>query len=158
MAKARPITGLAADTRYADAAAAAIVVRASELFEHAAGVLDTGDVERVHDMRVASRRLRAALEVFAPCFPAKQHKRALRDVKVLADALGARRDPDVALERLSEIAAAFHEADRAGIDSLAAELRDEQTAGNERLAAALTEMRSSDLESRLVALAEEARR
>ena len=33
------------------------------------GVLDVGDIERVHDMRVATRRLRAALEIFGPCFP-----------------------------------------------------------------------------------------
>ena len=34
-------------------------------------VLDVADIERVHDMRVATRRLRAALEVFEPCFPAE---------------------------------------------------------------------------------------
>jgi CHAD domain-containing protein len=157
MAKARPIPGLAADTRFGDAAANAVEVRTREVFEHAAGVLDTDDVERVHDMRVATRRLRAALEVFAACFPRKQHKRALRDVKALADALGARRDPDVALERLAEIRDAFHDADRAGIESLAAELRDEQAIGNEQLAATLTEAREGDLESRLIALAGEAR-
>ena len=40
---------------------------------HADGVLDTSDIERVHDMRVATRRLRAVLEVYAPCFPRKRH-------------------------------------------------------------------------------------
>ena len=74
MAKARPIRGLGPDTRFGDAAAAAVEVRAREVFEHADGVLDTGDIERVHDMRVATRRLRAALEVFAACFPKKEHK------------------------------------------------------------------------------------
>ena len=44
-------------------------VRAEELFEHADGVLDTDDIERVHDMRVATRRLRAVLEIFAPVLP-----------------------------------------------------------------------------------------
>ena len=47
----------------------------AELAEHAEGVLDTGDIERVHDMRVATRRLRAALEIFEPCFPAKPYAR-----------------------------------------------------------------------------------
>lgn len=158
MAKARPIVGIEAHTRLGDAAAAAVETRAREVFEHAAGVLDTGDVERVHDMRVATRRLRAALETFAPVFPRKQHKRALRDVGKLADALGARRDPDVMLERLREIREAFHEVDAAGIEGLAAELRDEQAAGNARLAAALTEVHEKDLEGRLIVLAGEARR
>ena len=46
-----------------------IEVRAGEVFEHADGVLDLDEIEPVHDMRVATRRLRAALEVFEPCFP-----------------------------------------------------------------------------------------
>jgi len=158
MAKARPIPGLEASTRFGDAAAAAVETRTREVFGHAAGVLDTGDVERVHDMRVATRRLRSALEIFAPCFPRKPYKRALGDVKALADALGARRDPDVALERLDEIRDGFHAADGAGVESLAAELRDEQAVGNERLSAALKAVREGDLESRLIVLAEEARR
>ena len=40
-------------------------VRADELFENAEGVLDTRDIERVHDMRVASRRLRAVMKSLA---------------------------------------------------------------------------------------------
>ena len=62
--------------------------------------MDTADIEGVHDMRVATRRLRAAMEIFAPCFPKKRHRGALREVKGLADLLGTRRDPDVMIERL----------------------------------------------------------
>ena len=43
-----------------------------ELFEQAEGVLDTSDIERVHDMRVATRRLRAVLEIFAPASRARR--------------------------------------------------------------------------------------
>src|ERR671932_603598 len=93
MAKARDIPGLHASMPFAEAAAATVAVRAAELFEHAEGVLDTSDIERVHDMRVASRRLRAVLEIYAPCFPKAQFKPLLEEVKALADALGARRDP-----------------------------------------------------------------
>ena len=71
----------------------------------AEGVLDTADIERVHDMRVATRRLRAAMEVFAACFPAKEHSEAAQGGQALADALGERRDPDVAIEELEAIAA-----------------------------------------------------
>ena len=73
MAKAQPIPGLKADDSYGEAAARVISIRAAELTEQARGVLDIGDIERVHDMRVATRRLRAALEVFEPCFPGKSH-------------------------------------------------------------------------------------
>ncbi|HYI98653.1 MAG TPA: CHAD domain-containing protein [Thermoleophilaceae bacterium] len=157
MARARPIPGLAADTRFGDAAAAAVQTRAREVFAHAGGVLDRGEIERVHDMRVATRRLRAALEVFAPCFPRKRHRELLGEVKRLADALGERRDPDVAIENLRELQDAFHEADHAGIESLVGELRGDQDAGNERLATALEHAQASELEQRLLALAEKAR-
>lgn len=157
MAKARPIPGLEADTRFGDAAAAAVEVRTHELFAHAAGVLDTADIERVHDMRVSTRRLRAALEVFAPCFPRKRHRRLLREVKQLAAALGARRDPDVAIERLQGLETALGDATHIRIESLVAELSTEQLAANERLEAALVEVRTSELEHRLLELAREAR-
>lgn len=157
MAKARPIPGLHAGVSFSAGAAAAIETRTREVFEHTGGVLDTADVERVHDMRVATRRLRAALEVFAACFPRKRHKRLLREVKQLAAALGERRDPDVAIERLRALGEAFHAADRPGIDGLVAEQRAIQRAGNERLAEALAAARESELERRLLELAEAAR-
>jgi CHAD domain-containing protein len=155
MAKARPIPGLAAAVRFGDAAAATVETRTREVFEHAAGPMD---VDGVHDARVATRRLRAALEIFAPSFPRKRHKRLLREVKRLADALGARRDPDVALARLEKLAGELPEHEAAEIRGLIGELRDEQAIGRERVARTLAEARASDLEARLLALAEEARR
>ncbi|MEJ7715652.1 MAG: CHAD domain-containing protein [Thermoleophilaceae bacterium] len=124
MAKARRIPGLAPETRFGDAAATAVSIRAGEVFEFADAALDLSDIEGVHAMRVATRRLRAALEVFAPCFPAKEHRSLLKEVKNLADALGERRDPDVAIEELEMVAAALALPDRPGVAGLVAELRD----------------------------------
>jgi CHAD domain-containing protein len=149
MAKAREIEGLAATTPFAQAAAATVAVRAQEVFDHAAGVLDLQDIERVHDMRVATRRLRAVLEIYAPCFPRKAHKRVLRDVKALADALGARRDPDVQLEALRAFAGTAGEADQEGLDLLAARMREDQARGNAQLEAALGRMQENGLRGRL---------
>lgn len=157
MAKARPIPGQRPDTRFGDAAAAAIEVRSREVFEHAAGVLDMGDIERVHDMRVATRRLRAALEVFAACFPRKRHRGLLREVKALADALGERRDPDVAIEELEQVGAALGEAEQPGIASLVEEQRARQRRGNRVVAARLARVHDSELERRLLELAASAR-
>src|SRR5881396_4270900 len=98
MAKARAIDGLVAEEPYAAAAAKIIAVRAREVADHSHDVLEVTEIERVHDMRVATRRLRAALEIFEPCFPSRLLKPALKDVKRLADALGERRDRDVAID------------------------------------------------------------
>src|SRR6188472_1902441 len=152
MAKAREIPRLNADQSYREAAASTISVRVQELFDHAEGVLDTSEIERVHDMRVATRRLRAVLEIYEPCFPRKALRDVLADVKALADALGERRDPDVHLAQLEEFAAAVKEADRPGIEVFAERVRAEQGAGNKALAALLAEIQERDLRGRLGAL------
>jgi CHAD domain-containing protein len=152
MAKARDIPGLHADLSYREAAARTVSVRAQEVFEHAEGVLDTSEIERVHDMRVASRRLRAVLEIYEPCFPRRAWRDVLDDVKALADALGERRDPDVHLAQLEEFAAAVKEADRPGVEIFAERVRAEQGAGNDALAAALTTIEQTDLRGRIDAL------
>ena len=157
MAKAREIPQLSAAVTFREAAALAVETRAAEVFEHAEGVLDTDDIERVHDMRVATRRLRAAMEIFQPCFPKKEFKRTLRDVKDLADALGERRDPDVHIAELDRIAAALTRDDARGIKSLEDELRGQQRTGNEALAAKLHEIEDTGLRDRLGALVTAAR-
>jgi CHAD domain-containing protein len=134
VAKAKAIPDLSAERTYAEAAARIVSVRASELTEQAEGVLDTGDIERVHDTRVATRRLRAALEIFEPCFPDRAYREALGEVKRLADALGERRDRDVAIATLHGFSDQMPAPDRRGIDSLIAQLRDEQEEANRELA------------------------
>ena len=135
-----------------------VEVRARELVERSAGVLDTDDIERVHDMRVATRRLRAALEVFEPCFPPKPYKVALRDVKALADALGERRDRDVHIDALTEFTEAIGSADRPGVESLISRMRDEQTEANLALEPKVDELRLGSLTKRLDELAASARK
>jgi CHAD domain-containing protein len=126
-----------------------VEVRASEVFEHSGGVLDTSDIERVHDMRVATRRLRAALEVFEACFPRKRHRRALKRVKALADALGERRDADVAIEFLQAFLIEAPTEDRPRIEALIERLREEQREANEALAPYVESKRLTKLRRRL---------
>ncbi len=152
MAKAQDIE-VAPSEPYRQAAARIVRVRAGELLESADGVLDTRDIERVHDMRVASRRLRAVLEIFAPCFPAKEHGKVLKAVKRLADALGERRDPDVAIESLERIGADLAAEDRHGLRSLVDELRLRQLAANAELEGELERLEQKRLHLRLVELA-----
>jgi CHAD domain-containing protein len=156
MAKAADIA-LAPELPFAEAAARVVSVRATELFAAADGVLDTQDIERVHAMRVASRRLRAVLEIFAPCFPPAEHRAVLAEVKALADALGARRDPDVQLDAVAALAERMGDAERPGLEVFAGRLRAEQERGNGVLAAALERAEAVELAARLEALAEAAR-
>jgi CHAD domain-containing protein len=156
MAKARDIEGLHADMLFAEAAAATVAVRADELFEHSANVLDTTDIERVHDMRVATRRLRAALEIFEPCFPAPQHSEALGEVKAVADALGERRDADVTIAALERFAEGLAAPDRPGVASLVQKIRAEQEQANAELEPHVWPRRLTELDERLSELVMEA--
>ena len=152
MAKARAIPDLEAGMSYAQAAARTIAIRGEEVFEHSEGVLDMADIERVHAMRVATRRLRAVLEIYAPCFPPDELRPVLRDVKQLADALGARRDPDVELLALEQFAVSVGPDERPGVEHFIARTRAEQEEGNRLLAGALEDAERSALRGRIAAL------
>lgn len=153
MAKARDIPGLEGSMPYGEAAARTVAVRAREVEEHSDGVLDTGDIERVHAMRVATRRLRAVLEIYEPCFPRDELRPVLREVKALADALGERRDPDVELLALEQFAASVGPDERAGVEVFIERTRAQQLAANVSLAGALEAAERNDLHGRLGRLA-----
>ncbi len=153
MARARKVD-LDCEASFAAAAARVVEVRAEEVFEQAEGVLSVSDVERVHDMRVATRRLRAALEVFEPCFPRKRWRKALKRVKVLADALGERRDLDVEIELLEGFAGDVAAGDREELTSLIDGLRAKQLRANDALAPRVSAKRLKKLRRRLGKLIE----
>ncbi len=155
MAVARKVE-LDCGASFSRAAAQVVKARSREVFAHSRGVLDLGEVERVHDMRVATRRLRAALEIFEPCFPRKRHRKALKKVKVLADALGARRDADVEIELLEDLTGEAAEADRAVLRTLIEGRRVRQREANEELVPHVSPKRLKKLRHRLEKLAKAA--
>ncbi len=77
----------------------AIARVAARCYEHwmnnQAAALDGRDIEGVHQMRVALRRLRAALDFFAPWLPVAQRAWFRREMKWIAGSLGRARDLDV---------------------------------------------------------------
>lgn len=155
MAGARKVK-LDCDASFSKAAKKTVKVRAAEVFAHSEGVLDLGEVERVHDMRVATRRLRAALEVFEACFPRKRYRKALKKVKRLADALGERRDADIEIAMLDGLRDEATEADREALADLIEELRARQGTANGALAPYVTSKRLKKLRRRLKKLVKEA--
>jgi CHAD domain-containing protein len=154
VANAHPIPDLDPADPYRVVAARVVGIRAAEVVERADGVLDVADVERLHAMRVATRRLRAALEIFEPCFAAEDHSEALAEVKGLANALGRRRDRDVAIETLEEFAEGLASADRRGIAGLVERIRAEQASTNEEIAPHVAQERLGALSTKIEALIE----
>jgi CHAD domain-containing protein len=84
-------------------AAARVVARHSRcLLWNEPGVRLGLDPEKLHDMRVATRRLRAALRVFEGAWPAATAERLRYDLCWLGRGLGRVRDLDVHLDTLAE--------------------------------------------------------
>jgi CHAD domain-containing protein len=71
------------------------------------------DPESVHDMRVATRRARMALEVFPDAVPEEARARFADELRFLGRALGRVRDLDVGLERAAAMETEAGEEERA---------------------------------------------
>jgi CHAD domain-containing protein len=80
------------------------------LTEHLGGVRLGEEIESIHRVRVASRRLRAVLSMFGDCWKRKQVKTWKRQVRELARGLSEVRDLDVQIEFLDQSLAAVSDA------------------------------------------------
>lgn len=65
-------------------------------------VVENEDVEAVHKMRVASRRLRASMDAYQSACKPKLFQKTYQQVKQTADFLGAARDTDVMMQHVRE--------------------------------------------------------
>jgi CHAD domain-containing protein len=112
----------------------------AEFLRHEPGVRLGEDAEEVHDMRVASRRLRAVLQSFEPALSEK----ALRfepELKHFAVVLGEVRDLDVQLGRIETWISGSPEEDRGALEELRGALVGERDAARERMMAELDSKR-----------------
>jgi exopolyphosphatase/pppGpp-phosphohydrolase len=107
------------------------------------------DIEGVHDVRVASRRLRAAMDVAAPAFPGKWYRPLHRTAKEITGALGAVRDRDVLLEALLADRSAAPIVEHPGIDRLIERIERERGAAREEMERYLHQLLDSTLQSEL---------
>ena len=123
MAKAKEISGLDYGAVAGDGILAILRARFAEMRAYRDAALDWSDIEGVHDMRVASRRLRSALRDFRPYLRQPKLRSVNKDLKSLADALGRVRDQDVAIKALEELAIEAPSEVSAGIGQLVDERR-----------------------------------
>lgn len=94
MARARPIDGLAASESALGAARLILPVRLDELYAHAPAVADPAAARAHHDMRIAAKRLRYTMEIFAFLFP-PSFEALIKPVRHIQDLLGLVHDCDV---------------------------------------------------------------
>lgn len=101
------------------------------LMKELRGVRANEDIEPVHQARVASRRMRAGLRMFADCFESKKLARWQKRVRKLTKGLGFARDRDVQIvfvERFLERLDAEDRRHRSGVKRFLLRLRQEREA------------------------------
>jgi CHAD domain-containing protein len=98
------------------------------------------DPEELHDMRVAVRRLRAAMRLFAEALPARA-ARLRQELRWVAGALGEVRDLDVQLIQIQTWAAQADPRDREAWQALAALIEGRRANARRRMMRALDSVR-----------------
>ncbi|MBV9850721.1 MAG: CHAD domain-containing protein [Armatimonadetes bacterium] len=134
---------IAADATYAQAAHTAIRHQLHEMMDNLPGTRAGDDIEALHDMRVASRRLRAALSVFAAAFPPKPFRALEKRVARITDALGVVRDADVLIEFVTQARDAASESERVGVDAFLEHLTNQREQDRVALVKALNKLENS---------------
>lgn len=79
-----------------------ILPLADALAKEAKGAANGDDIEYIHRMRVASRRLRSALPLFKTCFAEKKYRFWTKEIRQVTRALGKARDADVQIAFLEK--------------------------------------------------------
>jgi CHAD domain-containing protein len=97
--KARKVKGLDPQGELRDNVLKIVDVRSGELRSFWPGALDPRNVEDLHDMRIAAKRLRYVLELNEPVLGAPAEQAAKR-AKKLQDLLGEIHDCDVTIPRV----------------------------------------------------------
>lgn len=114
--------------------------RVDDFSRHRDKVLRTFDPEDIHDLRVASRRLREGLLLFAPCYVAENMVIFIKKLKQVTRLLGDMRNTDEAILFFSELADELGEPCRSGLEQLALQFRKSRKRGLKRLKTGLREI------------------
>jgi CHAD domain-containing protein len=120
MADGKWIPGLTVETPVVDGARKVLSLRLGLIrhFLPLAAQKPDEDIEYVHQLRVATRRARSALDIFASCLPDKTWKAARKQLRHIRRAAGEARDWDVFQEMLRSWSVKRPVAEYPGLDFL----------------------------------------
>ena len=110
--------GIKPEDPMAEAGRKTLLFHFALMLKHEEGTRLGADIEELHDMRVATRRMRAALDVFGPFYKNKVVKFHLKGLRATGRALGRVRDLDVFMEKAQRYLASIPESNRPGLDPL----------------------------------------
>ncbi len=102
------------------------------------------DIEAVHGLRVATRRLRSTLQLLEPVAPVREVQRFRKAIQRIAQSAGATRDCDVFLAQIERYVAEQPDERRAGVEPIVAALQIDRTVAHARLVERLDTARYAD--------------
>jgi len=140
---ARPFRAFGADL---------ITQRIARMATYTRAVRRGNDPDAVHDMRVASRRLRAALSVFEGAFDTPAYAKLEREIRLVTRALSRARDLDVMIGGLQRDAAALPGSQRGAVGDLIRELSADRRNAQGEVVAALDRLVKFDPAAAFAAL------
>jgi CHAD domain-containing protein len=120
--------GIQRDDTLAEAGRKVMRFQFAQMLRHEEGTRAGEDIEALHDMRVATRRLRAAFEVFGDSFEPGVLKPHLKGLRRTGRLLGAVRDLDVFMEKAYRYIETLPEERRNGLDPLLESWRSQRDA------------------------------
>jgi len=135
--RVRKNPGIKADDPMAEAGRKILRFHFAHMLSHEKGTRLGEDIEELHDMRVATRRMRAAFEVFGPFFKPKAVKSHLKGLRATGRALGRVRDLDVFMEKADHYLETLPEEERPGLEPLLDAWQQERTLGRDKMLAHL---------------------
>lgn len=103
------------------------------MLAHEPGTRSGLDIEDLHDMRVATRRMRAAFRVFGPYFDRKSIRQHLKDLQQAGRTLGLVRDLDVFEEKAQQYLASLPAGEAHDLDPLLDAWRRERSVAREKM-------------------------
>lgn len=109
----------------------------ARMLDREAGTRSGEDIEDLHRMRVATRRMRAAWRLFGDAYKPKAERRYVRELRSVATSLGAVRDLDVLLENLAAYVAVHPADEGVALQPLAAAWQEQREAARRRMVAML---------------------
>jgi CHAD domain-containing protein len=141
----------ASDESYCLFGTEALLKRLQALTQEIEGVRKAEDIEYIHRMRVASRRLRSAFALFEECLPRKKFPGWQKQIRRVTRALGAARDTDVQIDALARFLDSLSEVEQAqgvppyhaGIERLLLRLRQRRQALQADVLSALDQLEAS---------------
>ena len=102
----------------AEAGRKILQVQFTRMLSHENGTILGEDIEELHDMRVATRRMRAGYDLFKDAYYREVIEPYFHGLRATGKALGRVRDLDVFMEKARQYLKTLPEVDRGGLDPL----------------------------------------